>query len=1097
MDVKTGGNVRLTVAENFVSGFIEAGEEIYYIIPARNIDRSASENLFLLYNNRDASPEKEAICGVTKDAEDAIRKSRENFRGDEGDRTTENCRIVDYAIACDYSMFEKYGSVTNLVNRNLAVMNNVQVNYIDQFADNFIFEIKEQFLVTEPGGDPWTSSTNPSTLLNSFTAWGPTGFTAVHDVAALWSDRDFDGSTVGLAWVGVICSPSRYSVNEDFTTNEQSIRVLLAHETGHNFAAQHDNQGDPFIMAPSVNPSAVDFSAASRTAVNNHMNSPATACVTPCPADTDPVCGGRFYDSGGADEKYGNNEVITTVICPDEDGDVVTVLFNFFKTQPGVDFLSCYNGNNINAPQIWTHSGLNLPTTNPVVGENPTGCLTFQFVSNGSIVNDGWAATISCQEGGPCPAPIDLGFTSVDGETVELFWTDIGFGVNYDIAYGEEGFTFIGIPDIVGTTDNPYLLSGLETGVEYEFYVRANCGEDISNWAGPFLFSTYPVNNSCAGAISVPVNNLGDCPGMAITSSTLGTSQTGPDVVACNSGNGNYTDIWYSFNTGNNSTLNFDVDAIGATNLGMQLFIGNCTSLGYTNCNVTNFIANLSGFPLNTTIYVRFFTDITQGEQGDFTFCISSIVPVVTNNTCATAFELESAATCIEIGGTTNGATNSIPKVACEGFTANSATGDVWYSFEADGLSDYTITLDMTVDAVLVLYTNTCGALTFVDCADSNLGAGVEEIETGVLVTGTYYIRVYGYSLNGNFDICVVSSQDYNISEITPDQCIGFTEIESPGEESVWTNIVDGSDNIIAALDLNGVDPGIDFVPTLYISSEIREDGLGVKYMNRDISIESSAMSFDQPVPLRLFYSQADLLSLIAEDPSVNSIGDVNITKSAIDCQGDFSGPGEFFAQTNSGAIGDGYFVEIEVTSFSTFYAHGGSMALPVTLLSFTGEALATGNALHWRVTDEVNLEKYEVERSADGKVFELVQTKAATTASNNYDILDSNAPETAYYRLRMVDWTEEFAYSPIIRISRNEIVNIQIRPNPVRDNLQVIGNTDEVLDYQILDISGRQMKLGRTSAGASIEVGDLRAGMYILSINFVDKAEIIKFIKI
>ena len=33
INIKTGGNVRLTVAENFVSGFIEAGEEIFYIIP--------------------------------------------------------------------------------------------------------------------------------------------------------------------------------------------------------------------------------------------------------------------------------------------------------------------------------------------------------------------------------------------------------------------------------------------------------------------------------------------------------------------------------------------------------------------------------------------------------------------------------------------------------------------------------------------------------------------------------------------------------------------------------------------------------------------------------------------------------------------------------------------------------------------------------------------------------------------------------------------------------------------------------------------------------------------------------------------------------
>lgn len=1099
VDITTGGKVRLTVAENFVSGFIETGEDIYHIEPARFIEKSAPDSRLIMYNTRDAAPHEEVSCGVKENTEDPIRKWRENFRSNnEGDRTTSDCRIVDYAIACDYSMFVKYNSsVIDLVNRNLAVMNNVQANYIDQFERNYIFEINEQFLVTESGGDPWTSSTNVDLLLNDFTNWGPSGFTAVHDVAAFWSNRDFDGSTVGYAWVGAVCSPYKYSINQDFTSNQQSIRVLLAHETGHNFGANHDASGAPYIMAPSVNPSAVNFSAQSFNQVKSYMDS-GGACATSCPVGSDPVCGANFYDSGGADEKYGNNEVITTTICPDNEGDIVKVLFNFFKTESGVDFLSCYNGNDIHSPEIWTHSGLDLPPVNPVVGENPSGCLTFQFISNGNVVNDGWAAAITCQEGGTCPAPVALSFVSVDETSGELSWTEIGFGTSYDIEYGEAGFTMTGIPDIVGTTDNPYLLSGLDQGVEYEFYVRSNCEGEDSNWSGPYLFNLGPVNNTCADAIPVPLNYLGDCPGAAVVGSTSGATQAGSDISSCNAGNGNYTDVWYTFDTGSNSTISFDIEALGATHLGMQLYLNNCSSVIYTNCNVTDFLGQISGFPLNTVIIVRFFTDITIGEQGDFSFCFSSTTADIENNTCSEALSVTPFATCVYTGGTTIGATNSIPKISCNGFTAGPNSGDVWYSFEADGFSNYIITLDMTVDAVLVLYTNTCGNLEYLDCADNNFEAGIEEIETGVLIEGIYYIRIFGWDLNGNFDLCVVSSTDYSISEVTQDQCTSFSEIESFGDQSVWTNVTDGSDNIIAALNLNEVDPGIEFMPTLYISSEIREDATGLKYINRDITIESSSVSFSSPVPVRLFYSQEELDDLIANDESVNSIADVNITKATTDCQGSFTGLGEFIPQLHSGIIENTYFIEIEVTSFSTFFAHGGQVALPVTLISFTGEASAEGNTIAWKVAEEINVEKYDIERSVDGRQFSTLFSEPSSSSTNNYSILDRTAPVVAYYRLKAVDWTGEYKYSSVIRIMREDgLAKIEVRPNPVRHFLKISGENIDMAEYQIMDVSGRILRTGKTADGENIDVAWMEAGVYILTVSLEGHSEIIKFIKI
>ena len=37
---------------------------------------------------------------------------------------------------------------------------------------------------------------------------------------------------------------------------------------------------------------------------------------------------------------------------------------------------------------------------------------------------------------------------------------------------------------------NPYTASGLNAVTSYEYYVQANCGSELSGWAGPFAFET-------------------------------------------------------------------------------------------------------------------------------------------------------------------------------------------------------------------------------------------------------------------------------------------------------------------------------------------------------------------------------------------------------------------------------------------------------------------------------------------------------------------------------------------------------------------------------------------------------------------------------
>lgn len=113
------------------------------------------------------------------------------------------------------------------------------------------------------------------------------------------------------------------------------------------------------------------------------------------------TCSGTFYDSGGPSNNYSDNESLVFTICPETIGQRSKVEFVEFFTELNTDNLKVYNGDSTNDVIFGTFSGTNdMPSIFVATVNNTTGCLTFEFTSDGSTNSSGWAANISCLE--PC-----------------------------------------------------------------------------------------------------------------------------------------------------------------------------------------------------------------------------------------------------------------------------------------------------------------------------------------------------------------------------------------------------------------------------------------------------------------------------------------------------------------------------------------------------------------------------------------------------------------------------------------------------------------------------------------------------------------------
>jgi hypothetical protein len=206
----------------------------------------------------------------------------------------------------------------------------------------------------------------------------------------------------------------------------------------------------------------------------------------------------------------------------------------------------------------------------------------------------------------------------------------------------------------------------------------------------------------------------------------------------------------------------------------------------------------------------------------------------------------------------------------------------------------------------------------------------------------------------------------------------------------------------------------------------------------------------------------------------------------------------------------------VKAAGFSSFMAKSGEvfftlgssdseqLPLPIELISFTAEMDGEAVLLKWITASEINNHFFTIERSRDGKEFEIV-TVVASLAENGFsnDMLNYSTLDTqplsglTYYRLKQTDYDGSFAYSELITLNNEAsgIMSFNLFPNPNTGNafrVAMIGlKPYEPMELNIVDFYGKTVYTNRILSDDNgsmqayvVPSGRFKSGVYMVTVS-------------
>ncbi len=173
----------------------------------------------------------------------------------------------------------------------------------------------------------------------------------------------------------------------------------------------------------------------------------------------------------------------------------------------------------------------------------------------------------------------------------------------------------------------------------------------------------------------------------------------------------------------------------------------------------------------------------------------------------------------------------------------------------------------------------------------------------------------------------------------------------------------------------------------------------------------------------------------------------------------------------------------------------GSCASLPVELTEFVAKAINDHTvSLHWNTASEINNNHFDIERSSDGKKFQVigqVKGNGTTQVSHDYQFTDAQlaAEGIYYYRLNQINNEGSSEYSPVVSVAMAG-VKVKVYPTVIHNRLNILSASN-TLPVTVIDMTGRILREFNHTP-ESIDVSDLGAGVYLVRVG----NEIVRVVK-
>ncbi len=172
---------------------------------------------------------------------------------------------------------------------------------------------------------------------------------------------------------------------------------------------------------------------------------------------------------------------------------------------------------------------------------------------------------------------------------------------------------------------------------------------------------------------------------------------------------------------------------------------------------------------------------------------------------------------------------------------------------------------------------------------------------------------------------------------------------------------------------------------------------------------------------------------------------------------------------------------------------------LPLHITNLKATKINNGALLNWDLTSIDKITHFEIQKSREGRNFTTIAIVNATDKTT-YSFTDVDLYEGSnYYRIKVFETQGEISYSYIVAVGNKLKATVEFYSNPVQQQLLFKHPAAVNAMYKIIDLSGRQVKVGRIPVNAvitQIDLSNLASGQYVLQ--YVNNAQMIskQFIK-